>query len=342
MQRIFETGNATVDKISRLNITGNVIPPTWFRTIRKATGKPNLNAIIILSDIVYWYRPVEVRDEMTGQVVGMRKRFHADMLQRSYQQFAEQFGITKRDATNAIVELEKLGVVKRVFRTLTAGGQQFPNMLFLDLCVERLEELTYPDEKYQEGEACTGYPQNRGEVSPKTGRGVTQMGETPPPDWGEGVTEIGETNTENTYREYTRDYPLLSYQAELEVFKAQIEYDSLKADYAGDGRVDELVGVAMDALTSTAKTIRVNREDKPAAVVKAQLRRLTMFHIQYVLKCMDESGTKARNIRALMLTALYNAVNTMDSYYRNLCTSDMALGKQKAGMPGNGEEECDY
>ena len=37
----------------------------------------------------------------------IEKKFHADLLQRSYQQIADQFGITKRDATNAVVELEK-------------------------------------------------------------------------------------------------------------------------------------------------------------------------------------------------------------------------------------------
>lgn len=338
MQSMFETGSATVDKMSRLNITGNIVPSAWFRTIRKPTGKPNLNAIIILSDIVYWYRPVELRDEYTGQLVGMRKRFHADLLQRSYQQMADQFGITKRDATNAVVELEKLGVVKRIFRTLTSGGQQIPNVLFLDLCVERLEELTYPDKKREAEDVYGGYPQKEREVSPKKRRGVTQIGEIPLPIGSEGIPGIGETNTEITDKDYAGDYPLSIYQAELSVLKAQIDYDVLKIDYAGDGRVDELVGVIMDALTSTAKTLRVNREEKPAAVVKAQMHKLTMFHIQYVLKCMGESGTKARNIRALMLTALYNSVNTIDTYYRNLCISDMASGKI---VFAERKEECD-
>lgn len=340
MQGIFETGNATVDKMSRLNITGNIIPPAWFRTIRKATGKPNLNAIVILSDIVYWYRPVEVRDERSGQIIGLKKRFYSDFLQRSYQQIAEQFGITKRDATNAIVELEKIGVVRRVFRTIQSGGQQVPNVLFLDLCVERLEELTYPEEQPEMEVVPSGLLPEPAGVSLKMGRGVTQNGDTPPRFQLEGIPQMSETNTENTNREYNRDYPLLSYQAELEVFREQIDYETLKVDYAGDGRLDELVGVAMDALTSTAETIRVNREEKPAAVVKAQLHKLTMFHIQYVLKCMGESGKKARNIRALMLTALYNAVNTHDHYYRNLCNSDMASGRLAIGA-GNREEECD-
>ena len=121
MQDQFRTGSVTVDRMSRLHISGNIIPVTWYKTIRKSTGKPNLNAIIILADIVYWYRPTEVRDEMTGELVGLKKKFHADLLQRSYQQIADQFGITKRDATNAVVELEKMKVIRR---DDTAKGRQ--------------------------------------------------------------------------------------------------------------------------------------------------------------------------------------------------------------------------
>ena len=65
-------------------------------------------------------------------------------LQRNYQQIADQFGISKRDASNAIVELEKLGVVKRIFRKLNMGGIIIPNVLFLALDVEVLKRLTFP------------------------------------------------------------------------------------------------------------------------------------------------------------------------------------------------------
>ena len=134
----FDTGSPTVDRMCRLQFTGNVIPSSWYHTIKKETGKPNLNAIIILADIVYWYRPVEIRDEATGQLCGFKKKFQADILQRNYQQIAEQFGISKRDATNAIVELEKLGVVRRVFRTVSIKGQLYSNVMFLNLDVDEL------------------------------------------------------------------------------------------------------------------------------------------------------------------------------------------------------------
>ena len=68
--------------------SGNIIPTTWYKTIVRGNQKPYLNAIIILSDVVYWYRPTEVRDEQSGQVEGFKKKFRNDLLQRSYQQIA--------------------------------------------------------------------------------------------------------------------------------------------------------------------------------------------------------------------------------------------------------------
>ena len=60
---IYSTGNEIVDENAKLNISGNIIPQVWYRTIIRESGKPNLTAIIILADIVYWYKPTEIRDE---------------------------------------------------------------------------------------------------------------------------------------------------------------------------------------------------------------------------------------------------------------------------------------
>ena len=73
------TGSPIVDRMCRLQFTGNVIPAAWYRTITRDNGKPNLTAIIILSDVVYWYRPVEIRDELTGQLCGFRKKFYREI-----------------------------------------------------------------------------------------------------------------------------------------------------------------------------------------------------------------------------------------------------------------------
>ena len=334
MEPIYQTGNPTVDRLSRIRLTGNVIPPAWYHTILRETGKPYLIAIVILSDIVYWYRAAEVRDEGSGQLLGYRKRFKADLLQRSYQQMADQFGITKRDATNAIVELEKLGVIRRVFRTLTINGQSIPNVLFIELDVDILERLTFPEDyaeevesvkrvqkksqKKAQGTLTIGYPQFKGDVSPKSEEGLSDWNGASISKKARSVSELGETNTEITYKDYNNEYPIYSYLKVKEEFKNQIEYEILRRDLKELEELEELVEVAVEILVSSADTIRVNREDKPAELVKEQYRRLNMFHIQYVLTCLRETETKARNIRAVMVTALYNSVNTIGTYYGNL------------------------
>lgn len=323
MNSPFETGSLTVDRMSRLQISGNVIPVSWYKTIRKPTGKPNLNAIIILADIVYWYRAVEIRDEMTGQLIGLRKKFHSDMLQRSYQQLADQFGITKRDATNAIVELEKLGVVRRIFRTLEVKGQRVSNVLFVDLNVTVLESLTYPkDTKMRAPDARGRCPPNN--VSPEPGRGVPEISERVSPQFVSDDTKTSETYTENTTEDYGTKNSYQLYQCVENMVKEQIDYETLKNDNPHDERIDELLGIMVEVLTSGAETIRVNREGKPAQVVKGQFHKITKNHIEFVLHSMNESQTKARNIRALLVTALYNSVHTISTYYGNLVQYHMA------------------
>ena len=44
---IYSTGNEIVDENAKLNISGNIIPQVWYRTIIRESGKPNLTAIII-------------------------------------------------------------------------------------------------------------------------------------------------------------------------------------------------------------------------------------------------------------------------------------------------------
>lgn len=247
---------------------------------------------------------------------------------------ADQFGITKRDATNAVVELEKLGVIRRVFRTLTINGQSIPNVLFIELDVDILEKLTFPEDyaeevesvkrvqkksqKKAQGTLTIGYPQFKGDVSPKSEEGLSDWNGASISKKARSVSELGETNTEITYKDYNNEYPIYSYLKVKEEFKNQIEYEILRRDLKELEELEELVEVAVEVLVSSADTIRVNREDKPAELVKEQYRRLNMFHIQYVLTCLRETETKARNIRAVMVTALYNSVNTIGTYYGNL------------------------
>ena len=187
------SGNEIVDMVGRISITGNIIPQIWYKTITHPSGKPYLEAIVILSDIVYWYRPTEVRDERTGEVIAYRKRFKADLLQRSYADLAQQFGISKREATNAVVALEKIGVVRRHLRTIDVNGTKMANVLFLELVPKALLALTCGEVTPITFKSDTSHVQkgdlSRSEVTPLTFKSETNT----------------ENTTENTTETSTRD-----------------------------------------------------------------------------------------------------------------------------------------
>jgi hypothetical protein len=138
------TGNALVDAISEIAFEGNITPWSWYQALRFPNGKPDLNAIVILSEIVYWYRGAAERDEATGTLLGWRQRFKADLLQRSYQALAEQFGLTKRQAQDACTRLAKVyGVIRLVFRTIDTPTGRLANVLFIEPVPEKIRAITH-------------------------------------------------------------------------------------------------------------------------------------------------------------------------------------------------------
>jgi hypothetical protein len=146
--------NESVKELVRIAIQGNVIPIEWYRTIkrdapvvggRKMELKPDLVAISILADIVYWYRPMVVRDEVTGDIVGRRQKFMADKLQRSYGAYVKMYGLGEFQVKRAFDTLVNIGVVDLEFRTIIRDNGQSPlhNVMFIGLNTQRLMELTY-------------------------------------------------------------------------------------------------------------------------------------------------------------------------------------------------------
>ena len=174
MLKIKSTGNKTVDKMIRTEFSGNVIPHTWFKTLAKENGKPYLNAMVLLSDIVFWYRPTEIIDEKTNSFKGYAKRFKGDILQRSYQQIEEKFGLSRHQAGNAIVFLEEKGVIKRVFRTITAQELKLSNVMFIDLNFEKLMEITFPKIEDEDKNEPTVDEENKNESDENTDSEMTQ------------------------------------------------------------------------------------------------------------------------------------------------------------------------
>jgi hypothetical protein len=333
----YSTGNSAVDKIGKMNISGNVIPASWYKTIVNKNGKPNLNAIVILADIIYWYRPTEIRDEATGQVIGMKKKFKSDKLQRSYGQFGNQFGLSKQQVTDAIIFLEKLGVIRREFRNMVLNGQKCVNLLFIDINPQILYKITYPENDTVTGEISISALKGRGvgfetdTLSALNKGGIVTEKDTLSVSIGRGIGLNMDTNTYNTKEINNRDYIYSINQSinntkesEIdridrykEIIKDNIGYETLLApEYKNsENIVNEIVELITEMVVINKHTVRINGNDVPSEIVKSRFMKLDYSDVAYVLEAMDKKTTKVINIRAYLLTALYNSKTTIHNYY---------------------------
>ncbi len=313
--------NQTVKEVGDLKFSGNIIPNIWFKTVTK-NDRPNLLAISLLAEIVYWYRPIEKIDETTGETIGYQTKFAGDMLQKSYDELAKNYNVSKRQITDAIIFLEDISVIKRVFRTVEyANGVKSNNVLFIDLNTDILRKLTYPDaakateperENNQRpaGQAvenpvakkCDTCHEKSGQVSPKN---VTP------------VMKNRETNTENTTKINNIIYynPILSRPSirdETErMFKQQIDYVYLCEEYEAGivemDIVDACVDISCEILASQGKYINISGNKKNLESVKSVLYKLTIHDIESIVKNLTDIEHEIKNPKKYLLASLINA-----------------------------------
>lgn len=93
------------------------------------------------------------------------------------------------------------------------------------------------------------------------------------------------------------------------------------------GQVDEMVSIMTDVICSSAPTVRVNGEYMPKEVVKNRFLELTGEEIDYTLHSMRHNSGRIGNMRAYLITALYNSKSTLSNYFSNLAYCDIRDGK---------------
>ena len=111
-------------------------------------------------------------------------------------------------------------------------------------------------------------------------------------------------------------------EAYREIIHENIEYSILTERY-GEQRMDETVELMLEVVLSKRPYIRIAGDDFPREVVRSRFLKINSSHLEYVFGCIDRNTTKVGNIKAYLLTALYNAPATMDSYYRAEVSHDL-------------------
>lgn len=137
-------------------------------------------------------------------------------------------------------------------------------------------------------------------------------------------TDINNTDVVNQSINHKPEIDRFDYDTIREVVSKNIDYDSLRNKYLYESTLEDILEIIVDVMETEKDFIRVNGEEKPSGTVKSEFWKLKSNHIEYVMDCLKTNTTKAKNIRAYMITALYNAPKTMNVYYANLVNHDFA------------------
>lgn len=133
------------------------------------------------------------------------------------------------------------------------------------------------------------------------------------------VTDSNQSiESEEPYEELRNRIDMIDGTVKQRIFermiKKHIAYEVVCQEYS-PMKVDELVQLMVNTICSPQRYIRINGDNESAEVVKARFLKINDMHIRYVLERLNSNTTKIRNIRNYLLTALYNAPDTMENFY---------------------------
>ena len=109
------------------------------------------------------------------------------------------------------------------------------------------------------------------------------------------------------------------YQAYSEIIKENIEYDALlqRNPYEKDA-IQGIFDLILETVISNKASMTISGQEYPMNLVKSKFLKLNSSHIEYVLGCLGKN-----NIKSYLLASLFNAVSTMNSYYKAEVNHDM-------------------
>lgn len=105
------------------------------------------------------------------------------------------------------------------------------------------------------------------------------------------------------------------------IVKENIDYNILLYSHSKEC-IDGIVDLIVETLLSSKNIIHISKDNFPCEIVKNRLLKLDMYHIEYVLTCINHITGQIHNMRSYLLTALFRAPTTIEPYYTCLVNHD--------------------
>ena len=193
----------------------------------------------------------------------------------------------------------------------------------------------FPESQFKNGENHTsGMVEITNQEYPKSQSNDTDINKTDLSDTEFSETEYSKTDFNDTesgvlapiYQNLIPSSPSIpgtvpdvmeEMEAYRDLIREHISYECFQDDrFCRREDVDELVELMVEVmLLPDHGTVRIAGVEKPVAIVKNRFMKLEYGHIEYILTCLQSNTTKVGNIKAYLLTTLYNAPMTISNYY---------------------------
>lgn len=152
--------------------------------------------------------------------------------------------------------------------------------------------------------------------------------EVQPNDNKNNNTDSSEKESINHINQNTTEDEMDRIVACRELVKDNISYQSLcqTTSLLTRRMLDEIVELMVEVLIVDRPYLRISGVDYPYALVKTRFMSIGHDHVEYVLDCLNQTSSKIGNVKAYILTSLFNATATIDTYYTTAVNHDMANG----------------
>lgn len=272
----------------------------------------------------------------------------------------EDLGCSKEKAVKVLAELDAgkgIGLVEKIRRGLgkpdiiyvknfviSGGGRKEPSNTDVSTEVGKTDfkKSEKPTSRSQESRlqevGKTDFSRSENLTSRGRENQLQEVGESDPNYTNYNYTDLSYTNPINQSGGGVDNVPVHENDDRIDVMdetnaymkliRDNIEYEHHMKydDFNNREMYEEIYETICDVVCVKRRTIRINGEDYPYELVKSRFLKLKSGHVEYVMGCMKDTVTKITNIRAYLITALYNAPSTMSHYYQQEVQHDMYGG----------------
>lgn len=141
-------------------------------------------------------------------------------------------------------------------------------------------------------------------------------------------TESSDTESINHINQNANEEEMDKIAACRKLVKDNISYQSLcqTTSLLTRRMLDEIVELMVEVLVVDRQYLRISGVDYPYGLVKARFMSIGYDHVEYVLDCLSQTSSKIGNVKAYILTSLFNATATIDTYYTAAVNHNMVKG----------------